>query len=292
MLEILDGGMIFELNKLYSDLGQTALTKNPEIIASIYQKYIDMGCHYITSCNYGFKSLKLDNWAELVEKAVDLCFRLKNKNYSKNTKLLGSLPPYYESYYHGPVIPEFTNFYNKLVDIMDSKVDEYILETQVDIKHIDEILSILTKKSKKKVKISIYPSSNITGINIATILEKYNNIDAIMVNCCSFAEVISYYLYHIVNLKLEEQDIKFGFYCNKIDEKKYKNYQGDKKTFQLQDYIVDENIPVEELYKFIKYLEHKNQDIIIGGCCGYGIEEMKSLMSILNCYQVLQTARL
>ena len=37
-------------------------------------------------------------------------FRYKNKNYSKNTKLLGSLPPYYESYYHGPVIPEFTNF--------------------------------------------------------------------------------------------------------------------------------------------------------------------------------------
>jgi S-methylmethionine-dependent homocysteine/selenocysteine methylase len=208
MLEILDGGMIFELNKLYSDLGQTALTKNPEIIASIYQKYIDMGCHYITSCNYGFKSLKLDNWAELVEKAVDLCFRLKNKNYSKNTKLLGSLPPYYESYYHGPVIPEFTNFYNQLVDIMDSKVDEYILETQVDIKHIDEILSILTKKSKKKVKISIYPSSNITGKNISTILEKYNNIDTIMVNCCSFAEVISYYLYQIVHLKLEEQEIK------------------------------------------------------------------------------------
>ena len=56
--------------------------------------------------------------------------------------------------------------------------------------------------------------------------------------------------------------------------------------------MVEENIPVKKLYKFIRYLEYKNQDIIIGGCCGYGIEEMKSLLSILNCYQVLQTARL
>ena len=30
MLEFLDGGMIYELNKIHQDLGQTALLKKPE----------------------------------------------------------------------------------------------------------------------------------------------------------------------------------------------------------------------------------------------------------------------
>ena len=79
MIEILDGGMIFELNKLYNDLGQKALLRNPNYIENIYQKYIDMGCNYITSCNYGFKSLKLDNWSDLVRGSIELGAYLKEK---------------------------------------------------------------------------------------------------------------------------------------------------------------------------------------------------------------------
>ena len=41
MLEFLDGGMIYELNKIYQDLGQTALLKQPEAIEKIYQSYVD-----------------------------------------------------------------------------------------------------------------------------------------------------------------------------------------------------------------------------------------------------------
>ena len=37
MLEFLDGGMIYELNKIHQDLGQTALLREPETI----EKYIN-----------------------------------------------------------------------------------------------------------------------------------------------------------------------------------------------------------------------------------------------------------
>jgi hypothetical protein len=36
MLEFLDGGMIYELNKIHQDLGQTALLNEPETILRIY----------------------------------------------------------------------------------------------------------------------------------------------------------------------------------------------------------------------------------------------------------------
>ena len=39
MIEKLDGGMIFELNKKYNDLGQTAIIEDPEFI-KIYIKNI------------------------------------------------------------------------------------------------------------------------------------------------------------------------------------------------------------------------------------------------------------
>ena len=70
--------MIFELNKLFSDLRKTALHKNPEIIESIYQKYINLGCHYITTCNYGFKSLKLEDLGRVSRENYRLMFSNSN----------------------------------------------------------------------------------------------------------------------------------------------------------------------------------------------------------------------
>lgn len=294
-MEILDGGMLYELNKLYSDLGQEALLCHPHIIESIYQKYIDIGCHYITTCNYGFKSLKLDNWEDLVVRSVDLTFQLKNKNYSKNIKLLGCLPPYYESYHQGPVNKEFHKFYETLVSIMDAKVDFYIMETQVNIEHIMAIMEQIRKQnSKKKIYISIYPNGQIIKKELETLIEEYPDMIAgILVNCCSFGEVVQYFLYHLRDLDLVNANIKFGFYFNKIDEKSYAKYSGEKiKSFNLLDYTYVDIVKSVELYNFIKYLEREKYKIIIGGCCGYGIEEMKQLISMIHCYQVLQTARL
>ena len=48
----LDGGMLFELNRLHGDLGNKAIINDKELIIDIYDKYIKMGCDYIfTFCS-------------------------------------------------------------------------------------------------------------------------------------------------------------------------------------------------------------------------------------------------
>ena len=197
MFEFLDGGMLFELNKYYQDLGQTALQTNPQLIIDIYQSYIDMGSEYITTCNYGFKSLKLDNYLELVEKSINLGYQVKLLNKNKNIKLLGCLPPYYESYYQGKVTNEFIDFYQNIINVMEYKVDSFIMETQVSIEHIRAIMPIIVR-SDKNIYISIYPNGEITGTELAGLIELYGNrISAIFLNCASFGEIKEYYIKHI-----------------------------------------------------------------------------------------------
>ena len=202
MIEILDGGMIFELNKYYNDLGQEALLRNPKIIELIYQSYIDLGCQYITTCNYGFKSLKLENWKDLVNRSVEICSYLKTKN--KKIKILGCLPPYHESYHNGEVNNKFLDFYKFLIATMIGKVDYFICETQISINHINAILAVLEYYQKyfvkkTKILISIYPNSNINGKELTkTILTYKHLIEGLMVNCCSFNDMISFY--KILNL--------------------------------------------------------------------------------------------
>ena len=297
MIEILDGGMIFELNKYYNDLGQEALLRNPKIIELIYQSYIDLGCQYITTCNYGFKSLKLENWKDLVNRSVEICSYLKTKN--KKIKILGCLPPYHESYHNGEVNNKFLDFYKFLIATMIGKVDYFICETQISINHINAILAVLEYYQKyflkkTKILISIYPNSNINGKELTkTILTYKHLIEGLMVNCCSFNDMISFYNENLLELNLGEKNIKFGFYCNMLDEKKYSCYSGNKKeNFKLDNFKNKEILNQIQLYNFLDYLVCKNIKVIVGGCCGYGVKEMTNLVSLINGYNVLRTARL
>ena len=149
-------------------------------------------------------------------------------------------------------------------------------------------------EKKTKILISIYPTNNIKIKEIENILYKYvDYIDGFLINCCSFSEMKEYYYSCISHLNLSEKKIKFGFYCNMLDEKKYGSYSGNKKNnFKLLDFKNNDVIPRNELYEFLEELESKNTKIIVGGCCGYGIEEMEELISLINYYHVSKGARL
>ena len=54
-IEFMDGGFLFELNKISGNYGENIINSNLKIIKNIYKGYIDCGCKYITSGNYGFK---------------------------------------------------------------------------------------------------------------------------------------------------------------------------------------------------------------------------------------------
>ena len=300
MLEFLDGGMIYELNKIHQDLGQKALLEEQEVIEKIYKSYVLSGSDYLTTCNYGYKSLKLDNWKELTQKAVDLLSNFQKKhnlvNRTNTIKTLGCFPPYFESYHVGKVDNKFRNFYWDLVSLMDGKVDYYILETQVDILHIIEILNIINLDSKKtrKVWISIYPEGEITFRELTIILNQFPHlIEAILLNCCSLEIMQKCFYSLIIPQELAKRKIKFGFSLNKLHQEKYKNYSGDKKKkLYLTDFYDSRELNYLEIDRFRNELDQTGYNVIIGGCCGYGTQEMKELIQQVKYLSVKGTARL
>ena len=98
-INLLDGGMIFELNKFYNDYGQKAVSENNELIKSIYQNYINLGCEFITTCNYGFTPSNVgDKWYSLSKKSIKIL-----ETYRNNTKIMGCLPPFFKSYHQDEI---------------------------------------------------------------------------------------------------------------------------------------------------------------------------------------------
>ena len=80
------------------------------------------------------------------------------------------------------------------------------------------------------------------------------------------------------NLKSKDfKNKKFGFYCNKINEKDYSN---ELNILKLQDFYNKKENYNSEIKKFLKTLPF--DEIYIGGCCGYGIKEMNILINDLK----------
>ena len=256
-IKFLDGGYIYELNKLHNDSGEYAIMNNPEIIKKLHQKYIDMGCDYITTANYGFKSLKFDNWKELTLKSCQLLNSIRNGKFN----IMGCLPSYYESYQEGEINESFEYFYIELIKIMEPYVDSYILDTCICPLQLIKTLNYIFKSTKKDLYISVYPSGKIEKKHLQFLCNmEYSQIKGILINCCSFNEMKEYYNKNIKLLSFN--NYSFGFYCNKFNEKEYNELSN------------------QELLLFLDNFS-KNKNLIIGGCCGYNSNDIKILKIIL-----------
>ena len=265
----MDGGFLFEINKQYNDLGQEAVLTNQMCIIKLYQDYIDLGCSIITTNNYGFKPSRCDNWKELYIKSKDIFTQLKINN--PTIKIYGSLPPFFPSYQYKPINDEFKQFYKTIIPILNDYVDEFIIETAVSLEHIDSICSIHKELNiEKKINISFYPVDYKKN-DINDLISKYKYIDKLFINCCSFTDMKQLYDNTIKSILNTHNNLSFGFYLNKIDEKKYNTDQNVK---ELQDYKHN-NDEYNKIFEFSK--QFKN--IHIGGCCGYGIKEMNTLIN-------------
>ena len=268
-INILDGGMIFEINKIYSDYGQYAIKNDKKLIEKLYNDYINLGCKYITTCNYCFTPTKVENWIDLCEDTINLIQKFRKNEI----KVLGSIPPYFKSYHNGDINDDFCKFYNKLVSIFKNKVDYYIIETAVDYRHVETICKIIRSIDKNtSIIVSLYINeNNENNIN------KYLNLDifGLFFNCCSFDDLVDFYEKNLKERNFKNK--KFGFLCNKINEKKYAEKCDPSK---LQNFKENRNITKCKLNNFLLTLQHN--EIFIGGCCGYGVSEMKELIEIIN----------
>ena len=270
-INIIDGGMIFELNKKYNDYGQYAILNDIELINNLYENYINIGCNYLTTCNYCFKPLKLNNWEELTKKSIELMDKFRDR-----VKIFGSIPPYFDSYKICEINDDFYEFYYKLINIFKNKADYYLIETSVNYDHVIKIIEIIKEiDSTTNIIVSLYPNDT-NKINIKNYLNL--NIYGLFINCCSFDTMIEFYITNLLNLNFNNK--KFGFYCNNIKECKYSN---DNNINNLQKYYDYKSIDKEKLNNFIKFLDFN--EIFIGGCCGYGIKEMTELIIQLKTIQ-------
>ena len=269
-IKILDGGMIFELNKVYTDYGQQAINENTELIKSIYQDYINLGCQYITTCNYGFTPSNVgDDWYNLTKKSIEIMKIYRNETI----KIMGCLPPFFKSYYQGEVNEQFVTFYECLIDLFKDKVDYYLIETNINYVHADKIVEIIKSKDPKtKIIVSIYPNINNEKDSI-----KYTdlNVEGIFLNCCSYSKMKYFFEKYLKN---NMSNKIFGFYCNKINESKYKSTGNNIKN--LFSFLNEDKIDNLSLQNFLD--KHNFNDIFIGGCCGYGVTQMKDLIHIVK----------
>ena len=53
-ISFFDGGMLFEINKKYPDYGQEATLNDKDLIKNLHKGYSNIGCNFITTCNYCF----------------------------------------------------------------------------------------------------------------------------------------------------------------------------------------------------------------------------------------------
>lgn len=272
----MDGGFLFEINKQYNDLGQEAVLSNQQSILDLYQAYIDIGCKVITTNNYGFKPRRCSNWKTLCIESASIFNKIKQDN--PDITILGSIPPFFPSYTYIPIDKEFKEFYENLLPVLAKYVDIFIIETSISTKHINCICEIATNVCKDiPIFVSFYPTHS-PG-NIEELLVNHNQIKGLFINCCNFDDMHHFYNHHYKSILEKHTHIQFGCYLNKIDEKKYKT---DQIVKDLQSYK-HTNLTIEQK-EYTKLLDFSKQfhHIYIGGCCGYGVEEMKTLINFKN----------
>ena len=80
-VNLMDGGMIFEVNKKYNDYGQEAIINDKELIDNLYQSYINLGSKYITTSNYCFTPNKIMDsigWEKYTEESIACMKKFRN----------------------------------------------------------------------------------------------------------------------------------------------------------------------------------------------------------------------
>ena len=161
---------------------------------------------------------------------------------------------------------------------MSEKIDYYLLETVTSAEHARVIINIIRKIDyTKPIMVSLYINKD-NQENISSLFEL--PIERLMVNCCSFSDLTSFYSQYLKDNSWKK--IKFGFYCNKIHERAYSvNCQ----VSNLQKFKHQEQISEDNLRVFLESLPFN--EILIGGCCGYGVEEMSQLSSTIRTIQGL-----
>jgi len=289
MLDIIDGGNSTYLRELGYELcpkiwSAKVLIDDPDAIEKIHGDFINAGSNYITTTNYSvtpyYQEKKYFNIDELISLSGKLA---KKKAIQGSAQVLGSIPPYSESY-SKDMIPDddkLYDFYIKTVSLLEPNIDIFLCETMSTFNEVIIAINCIKQISTKSIWVSFSISENNKlkcGTDIKNVYEKLANleVEAMLFNCCpiNIIEEALIYLKDVYNPK-----IKLGAYPNLHVEPIINNFNLEKVT-NNNNIIYSSMTPIEFKNIVKKWYQELNISII-GGCCGIGPKYIRELRNII-----------
>jgi S-methylmethionine-dependent homocysteine/selenocysteine methylase len=308
---IIDGGMgtvLYDLDKGRSSPIWTSgemLLNNPQEIKKAHKMYIKAGSEYITTSNYTMTPYYQNLYKLETYKTFDLYEMIKLSGKiahdavkGTNTKVLGSLPPYSESYRADMVMSNriLKDFYTLTVKSLRDNVDGFLCETLSSIEEIEAAVTAVRDHGHgKNIWVSFVVRSNpdyngeptmMDGTRLKDVFKKLRkyNVKVILFNCSSIHN-IRRALNFLLKMKHEfilgvypnseeceqkESNTTYTLATSCTEKKDVNNPQTNEldgcKSMDEQGYV--------ELMK--DWIANKNVSIV-GGCCGIGPSYIKAI---------------
>jgi len=290
MITILDGGMGGEISARVNGAGHglwsaKALIAAPEVVLDIHREYIEAGATIITTNTYSTVPtyLRKEGLADQYVSYTRLAGKLARQAVEASGKqvlIAGALPPLSESYRPDlvPSSEEASPVYKNMVEALSAYVDLYICETMSSGQEaLNTASQATTWGGGKPVYVAWTlnedPGSGLrSGETIAEAWQKISHLDiaGFMFNCTSPEAIVA----ALPELKALT-DKPLGCYANRMN-KVPDGWTLDneiitgRRTDLTTDYYVDMSMKCVDAGASI-----------IGGCCGIGPPDIRSLASAL-----------
>lgn len=287
MLNLIDGGNSTHLRELGFKLcpkiwSAEILKDNPEAIEKVHDNFINAGSQYITTTNYSVTPYYQNKKYFDLDSLISLSGEIARKRAKNNIKVLGSLPPYSESYSKDmiPEISKLREFYHKTASLLDKNIDIFLCETMSTLEEVVTAIASIREISEKPIWVS-FSLSNHKQIKCGTdLLEVYQTlaelrVSAMLFNCCPI-DIIDQALEYLKDSY--NPNIKLGAYPNLHIKPIVNNFNLEKVT--NENNIVYSSIKPEEFRDIVIKWKNEKNISIVGGCCGMGPEFIRILKGI------------
>lgn len=188
-----DGGMGTELQKnglRKGELPETLNITSPEIVRKVHKSYLDAGCDIITTNTFGANSLKFDNTAEIITKAVEIVKSAVTESGKKTYTALdvGSLGKLLKPIGDLDFEDAYNLFKEQVTAGENAGADLVLIETMGDLYEIKSAVLAAKENTRLPVFVSMIFDKNgklLTGADIKTAVITLEGlgVDGIGMNC-------------------------------------------------------------------------------------------------------------
>lgn len=227
---LLDGGCGQEINKRSSSTEShpqwsvKVMHEEPEIVVQVHKEFIEAGAKVLTLNNYAAtpSRMKRNGMSDLLQEAHSMAIDCANKAIDvakvarHDINIAGCLPPLVASYAtkEAPPYDQAYEEYCQLIEIQQSFVDFFLVETMSNMVELTAVLDALKHYEKKAyISLTIKDNNSVTlrsgqPLKDALHLLQERKAQAAMINC-SHPEAID-----LAMNQLKESTLPFGAYAN------------------------------------------------------------------------------